>query len=210
MENVKNLLSHDHGNTFRVIQRTLVDELGYHIVYKVIDGQAWVPQHRERIIIVGFREKNDFSFDQMVVPEQKRVLKDILHPEDGSEPIEEPYTFGQFGNVNEKCTLSDALWEYLQAYADKHRSLGHGFGYGLADRDSVSRTLSARYYKDGSEILVPRKSGNPRKLTPRECARLMGFPDEYKIVCSDLQAYKQFGNTCRRPADHTVSLDEAC
>lgn len=195
LENVKNLLSHDHGNTFEIIRRTLEEELGYHIVYRVIDGQSWVPQHRERILIVGFKEPNDFSFDQIHIPENKPVLKDILHPEDGSEKPEEPYTLGEKGIINDKYTLSDKLWEYLRNYAEKHRALGHGFGYGMADPGSISRTLSARYYKDGSEILIPRTSGNPRKLTPRECARLMGFPDSFKIVCSDVQAYRQFGNS---------------
>jgi len=195
LENVKNLLSHDKGKTFEIIKKTLVDELGYHISYKVIDGQAWVPQHRERIIIVGFKENNDFSFDLLEYPESKVVLDDILHPEDGSEKPEEPYTLGELAKVNPKYVLSDKLWGYLQAYAEKHRALGHGFGYGLVDRHGISRTLSARYYKDGSEVLVPCENGNPRKLTPRECARLMGFPDTYKIVCSDGQSYKQFGNS---------------
>ena len=99
------------------------------------------------------------------------------------------------GLVNSKYVLSDKLWDYLQRYAEKHRKLGNGFGYGMADVNGISRTLSARYYKDGSEILIPRSSGNPRRLTPRECARLMGFPDDYKIVCSDGQAYRQFGNS---------------
>ena len=195
LENVKNLLSHDKGKTFAIIKKTLEEELGYHICYKVIDGQSWVPQHRERIIIVGFKEKNDFSLDMIEVPTKKATLRKVLHPEDGSEQAEEPYTVGDCAKVNPKYTLSDKLWAYLQSYAEKHRSLGHGFGYGLVDKDGVSRTLSARYYKDGSEVLVPCEHGNPRKLTPRECARLMGFPDSYKIVCSDGQAYKQFGNS---------------
>lgn len=195
LENVKNLLSHDRGKTFDVIQRTLVDELGYHITYKVIDGQAWVPQHRERILIVGFKEENDFSFDLLEYPEKRLILKDILHPEDGTEKCEEPYTIDEYGTVNPKYILSDKLWSYLQNYAAKHRALGHGFGYGLADKNGISRTLSARYYKDGSEILLPCEGSNPRRLTPRECARLMGFPDTYKIVCSDNQSYKQFGNS---------------
>ena len=195
LENVKNLLSHDKGNTFNIIYNTLTEELGYQVQYKVIDGQAWVPQHRERIVIVGFRDENDFSFDDIKIPNQRRLLRDILHPEDGSEEIEEPYTIGELGEVHPKYILSDNLWNYLQTYAMKHKKLGHGFGYGLADPDGISRTLSARYYKDGSEILIPRENGNPRRLTPRECARLMGFPDEFKIVCSDVQAYRQFGNS---------------
>lgn len=205
LENVKNLLSHDGGRTFQVIYSILSDELGYNVFCKVIDGSSWVPQHRERIIIVGFRDKNDFSFDQMRIPDRRRILRDILHPEDGSEKMEEPYTQGLFAEVNPKYTLSDALWDYLQKYAEKHRNLGHGFGYGLADREGISRTLSARYYKDGSEILIPQDGRNPRKLTPRECARLMGFPDEFKLVCSDGQAYKQFGNSVVVPMIASVA-----
>ena len=195
LENVKNLLTHDKKKTFSIIYKTLTEELGYHVCYKVLDGQYWVPQHRERIIIVGFKEPNDFSFNDIEVPDYKPILKDILHPEDGTEATEEPYTTGETGLVNSKYVLSDKLWDYLQRYAEKHRKLGNGFGYGLADVNGISRTLSARYYKDGSEILIPRPFGNPRKLTPRECARLMGFPDDYKIVCSDGQAYRQFGNS---------------
>lgn len=195
LENVKNLMSHNGGNTFRVIKSTLEEDLGYHITYKVIDGQNWVPQHRERIIIVGFKEENDFSLENIKIPIRKKVLDDILHREDGSEKNEEPYTIGENGAVNPKYILTDNLWKYLQNYAAKHRALGHGFGYGLADRNGISRTLSARYHKDGSEILIPIQGSNPRRLTPRECARLMGFPDEYKIVCSDTQSYRQFGNS---------------
>ena len=195
LENVKNLVSHDKGKTFQIIMETLQDELGYYVYPKVIDGQAWVPQHRERIIIVGFKEKNDFSFDKIEYPDYKPILSSVLHPEDGSEVVEPPYTIGDMGLVSPKYTLSDHLWDYLQKYAAKHRALGHGFGYGLAERDGIARTLSARYYKDGAEILIPCKDSNPRRLTPRECARIMGFPDTYKIVCSDLQAYKQFGNS---------------
>ena len=195
LENVKNLVSHDHGNTFRVIQEVLTENLGYHIFWKIIDGQAWVPQHRERIIIVGFRDKTDFTWESLKIPEKHPSLKDILHPEDGSEKAEEPYTFGERAEVCAKYTLTDHLWQYLQNYAAKHKSLGHGFGFGLADRDGISRTLSARYYKDGSEVLIPQEGRNPRRLTPRECARLMGFPETYKIVCTDTRAYQQFGNS---------------
>ena len=205
LENVKNLISHDHGRTFEVIHKTLADDLGYSVSYKILDGQFWVPQHRERIIIVGFRKPNDFSFDQVVIPRKRKLLRDVLHPEDGSEPAEYPYTQGEMGEVNPKYVLTDNLWNYLQNYAEKHRALGHGFGFGLADKNSISRTLSARYYKDGSEILVPRESGNPRRLTPRECARLMGFSDSYKIVCSDVQAYKQFGNSVVVPMISAVA-----
>lgn len=206
LENVKNLLSHDKGNTFRVIKKVLEEDLGYHITYKVVDGAHFVPQHRERILIVGFREKTDFSFDDMSLPEYKPKMKDILHPQDGSEPPESHYTVGAKAKVDDRYTLTPKLWAYLQAYAEKHRAAGNGFGFGLVTDDSVSRTLSARYYKDGSEILVsqgPRK--RPRRLTPRECARLMGFPDDYIIPVSDTQAYKQFGNSVVMPVMREVA-----
>jgi DNA (cytosine-5)-methyltransferase 1 len=123
-------------------------------------------------------------------------LNSILHPEDGSEEAEPPYTTGVKAKVNPKYILTDKLWAYLQAYAEKHRKAGNGFGFGLVTPDMISRTLSARYYKDGSEILISRGKGkNPRRLTPRECARLMGYPDTYRIPVSDTQAYKQFGNS---------------
>jgi DNA (cytosine-5)-methyltransferase 1 len=196
LENVKNLISHNRGRTFRIVMETLEDELGYHVQWKIIDGQGFVPQHRERILIVGFRDKNDFSWESFQYPEKPPVLKDILHPEDGSESAEEPYTVGETARVHSKYTLSDKLWKYLQDYADKHRAKGNGFGFGLFTGNDVARTLSARYYKDGSEILISRGKGyNPRRLTPRECARLMGFDDRFKIVVSDTQAYRQFGNS---------------
>lgn len=196
LENVKNLLSHDKGNTFKVIIKTLKEELGYDVHYRVIDGQRFVPQHRERIIIVGFREKTCFSWDDMKPQAEGPRLSSILHPEDGSQQEEEPYTMGEKGKVPDKYVLTDRLWAYLQAYAEKHRAAGNGFGFGLVTPDKVARTLSARYYKDGSEILVSRGVGkNPRRLTPRECARLMGFPDNFKIPVSDTQAYRQFGNS---------------
>jgi len=206
LENVKNLLSHDGGNTFRVIRETLRRELGYDVHHKVIDGSRFVPQHRERILIAGFREPVGFDFEQIQLPSAGPRLGSILHPEDGSEPIEEPYTTGPKGRVNSKYGLTDKLWGYLQAYAEKHRKAGNGFGFGLVDASSVARTLSARYYKDGSEILVSRGKGrNPRRLTPRECARLMGFPDSFKIPVSDTQAYKQFGNSVVVPVIEAVA-----
>jgi DNA (cytosine-5)-methyltransferase 1 len=133
-------------------------------------------------------------------------LRSVLHPEDGSEAAEEPYTLEPRGTVNRKYTLTKKLWEYLQAYAAKHRAAGNGFGFGLVDGDSIARTLSARYYKDGSEILVSQGAGqNPRRLTPRECARLMGFPDSFRIPVSDTQAYKQFGNSVAVPVVATMA-----
>ena len=199
LENVKNLVNHDRGYTFRVIRETLEDELGYHITFRVIDAKGFVPQHRERIFIVGFREETEFSLDNIDIPDPLSgpKLSTILHPEDGSEKADRHYTH-RGGTVSNKYTLSDDLWQYLQDYAEKHRKRGNGFGFGLYGPDDVARTLSARYYKDGSEILIRRKNGNPRRLTPRECARLMGFdkPGENKfhIPVSDTQAYRQFGN----------------
>ena len=181
LENVKNLCSHDRGRTFKVIQESLA-ELNYKIFYQVVDGQGYVPQHRERIVIVGFdmlryRDNIDFDFD-LHPPKKKPVLVDILE-----------------SKVDGKYTLSDKLWTYLKNYAAKHREAGNGFGYGIAPVDGITRTMSARYYKDGSEILIEQKGKNPRRLTPRECARLQGFPDTFKIPVSDTQAYKQFGNS---------------
>lgn len=198
LENVKNLKGHDKGRTFQTIMETLRDELGYHVHHRIIDAQHWVPQHRERIFIVGFREDVPFDFDQLVFPEQPPVLGDILHPENGDEEAEAPFTEGDKATVAEKYTLTEKLWDYLQAYADKHKAAGNGFGFGINGRDDVTRTLSARYYKDGSEILVHQQGKRPRRLTPRECARLMGFdmPGQplFEIPVSDTQAYKQFGN----------------
>lgn len=181
LENVKNLKSHDKGNTFKVIMESL-EELNYEVFYAILDGQNYVPQHRERIFIVGFDRqrygnKIDFSFDIRPV-DPKPVIKDILEE-----------------NPDNKYTLSDKLWIYLQDYAAKHKAAGNGFGYGIADPEGVARTLSARYYKDGSEILIAQRGKNPRRLTPRECARIQGFPDTFKIVVSDTQAYRQFGNS---------------
>lgn len=185
LENVKNLKSHDHGNTFKVIMESL-EELNYQVFTAILDGQNFVPQHRERILIVGFDRERfgkdiDFKFDITPV-EPKPVVADIL-----------------MDHVDPKYTLSDKLWSFLQNYAAKHKAKGNGFGYGIAPLDGVTRTLSARYYKDGSEILIEQKGKNPRRLTPRECARLMGFPDSFKIPVSDTQAYRQFGNSVVMP-----------
>lgn len=181
LENVKNLKSHDKGRTWAIIQQTLED-LDYQVFSEVLDGQGLVPQHRERIVIVGFDRKRygeDVNFEFKISrPSHKPCVRDILDDD-----------------VPEKYTLSDTLWSYLQSYAEKHRSKGNGFGYGMPDLDGVTRTLSARYYKDGSEILIPQEGKNPRKLTPHECARLQGYPEGYRIVVSDTQAYKQFGNS---------------
>jgi len=205
LENVKNLVSHDKGRTFDVIRRTLTNDLGYHITYRVIDGAHFVPQHRERILIVGFREPIAFDFDALPLPPKgQHTLKDILHRTDGSEP-ELPWDGGRFFDhkkkrVQNKYTLTDNLWLYLQNYAAKHKAKGNGFGFGLVKPGDVARTLSARYYKDGSEILVYQGTRkNPRRLTPRECARLMGYPDTFRIPVSDTQAYKIFSQAAVVP-----------
>jgi len=181
LENVKNLLSHDSGKTWTVIESTLND-LNYQVFSKVVDASAYVPQHRERIIIICFDRKVFGDHVPFKFPDKPSdtapKLRDILETK-----------------PDPKYTLSDHLWSYLQKYAQKHKQKGNGFGFGLCDLDSITRTLSARYYKDGSEVLIPQGKGkNPRRLTPREAARLMGFPDELDIAVSDTQAYKQFGN----------------
>lgn len=193
LENVKNLVSHDKGKTFMIISETL-KELGYSVHFKVLDGKYFVPQHRERILIVGFdkkvfKGKEKFEFPQMP-KNPPMVVEDILEKD-----------------VDEKYTLSDKLWDYLQKYAQKHKAAGNGFGFGLVNFDGISRTLSARYYKDGSEILIPQEGKNPRRLTPRECARLQGYPESFKIPVSDTQAYKQFGNSVVMPLMQEVSKE---
>lgn len=212
LENVKNLVNHDRGRTFEVIQRTLTEELGYQVHWKVINAKSFVPQHRERIFIVGFRDPNDFTFADLAIPSPLNGprLGSILHPEDGTEEPEAPYTRGNIASVSGKYTLTDHLWRYLRDYAEKHKAAGNGFGFGLVGPDDVTRTLSARYYKDGSEILVQQDEGrNPRRLTPRECARLMGFDEpggkEFVIPVSDTQAYRQFGNSVAVPVVRAVA-----
>ena len=186
LENVKHLVRHDGGRTFEIILKVLRDELHYDVHCKILDGRHFVPQHRERILIVGFRRPVDFSWPEM--PKSRRTLRSVLEKE-----------------VLPKYTLSDHLWKYLQKYAAKHKARGNGFGFGLFGPDDVARTLSARYYKDGSEILIKQPGRNPRRLTPRECARLMGFPDEFQIPVSDTRAYKQFGNSIVVPLIETVA-----
>jgi DNA (cytosine-5)-methyltransferase 1 len=203
LENVKNLLSHDKGNTFKVIINTLREELGYEIHYKVIDGQHFVPQHRERILIVGFRGNTNFTWEDLQLPEKGLIkMSSILHPQNGSEEAEEPYTVGIKAIINPKYTLTPNLWAYLQAYAEKHRKAK----VKTINNNSIASALSARYYKDGSEILVSQeKKERPRRLTPRECARLMGFPEDFKIPVSDTQAYRQFGNSAVMPVIREVA-----
>lgn len=212
LENVKNLVNHDKGRTFRVIMGRL-KELGYHVpTPRIINAKGYVPQHRERILIAGFREECGFTFDDLDVPSPLNGprLGTILHPEDGSEPGPDRHYTDADGRVSPKYVLTDHLWRYLQDYAAKHRAAGNGFGFGLVGPGDVARTLSARYYKDGSEILIDRGRGqNPRRLTPRECARLMGFdrPGEsgFRIPVSDTQAYRQFGNSVAVPVIEAVA-----
>lgn len=187
LENVKHLVRHDKGQTFRIIWETLTKHLKYYVRQQIIDAQSVVPQHRERIFLVGFREPRNFEFPQF--PSEGPKLSTILEEK-----------------VPEKYTLSDHLWRYLQNYAEKHRAAGNGFGFGLFTGRDVARTLSARYYKDGSEILISQGSQkNPRRLTPRECSRLMGFPPDFEIPVSDTQAYKQFGNSVVVPVIERIA-----
>lgn len=189
LENVKGLLSHDRGETYRTIKDTIESDLKYKLFPFLIDAKKRVPQHRERIYLVGFRSDVDTSsFRPPNFRGRPRSLRKLLEK-----------------NVEGKYTLTDHLWSYLQAYAEKHRMKGNGFGYSVVDINGTTRTLSARYYKDGSEILIPQDGKNPRRLTPRECARLMGFPDSFKIPVSDTQAYRQFGNSVVVPVVNEIA-----
>jgi len=193
LENVKNLERHDGGRTFSTIMHVLKEELGYEVHHRVINSAPWVPQKRERIFIVGFRQKSLFSFDTLSIPDSTPVLGDILEEE-----------------VSSKYTLSPKLWKYLKDYRAKHEKAGNGFGYSLCGPGDVARTLSARYYKDGSEILIRQSRRRPRRLTPRECSRLMGFDtfqgSEFVInAVSDTQAYRQFGNAVVVPVVRAVA-----
>lgn len=217
LENVKHLKGHDGGNTYRVIEGSFT-ELGYAIRSCVIDSKPWVPQHRERIFMFGMREDIDApgfhgaTLKQGVLKSAPLLgpnLAEILHPEDGSEAAEFPFTVGKFARVHERYTLTPKVWAYLQHHAKFHRDRGNGFGYGLFGPDHVARTLSARYHKDGSEILIDRGHGSlPRRLTPRECSRLMGFDRPgapFAIPVSDSQAYRQFGNSVVVPLVEAIA-----
>lgn len=197
LENVKNLLSHDGGKTFEVIASTLRDELGYELHYKVIDASPFVPQHRKRIYMIGFREPSTFSWDDVHLPAEGPKLSTILHRLDGTEPLIEHDgdRFFHDGRVCPNFTVTQKTMDYLNAHAERHKASGNGFGFGLFGPEDVARTLMTRYYKDGSEILIRQDGMLPRRLTPRECARLMGFPDDFPIYVSNTQAYKQFGNS---------------
>ncbi len=194
LENVKNLERHDGGKTFATIVHVLENELGYKVFHRVISSTPWVPQKRERIFIVGFKDHSiEFDFDQLAVPEgDGPTLGSILEKK-----------------VDPKYTLTEHMWTYLQGYKEKHRSAGNGFGFSLFGPNDVARTLSARYYKDGSEILIEQKGNRPRRLTPRECARLMGFEkpgkSDWQIPVSDTQAYRQMGNAVVVPVVRAVA-----
>lgn len=193
LENVKNLVRHRKGETFNVILDVL-GQLGYDVQHRIISSQAFVPQKRERVFIVGLRGSHSFRFDAVRLPPPTKwpVLGDILEDE-----------------VDDKYTLTDHLWSYLQAYRRKHAAKGNGFGYKLFGPNDVAGTMSARYYKDGAEILVRQEGKNPRRLTPRECSRLMGFDglssSRFKIPVSDVQAYKQFGNAVVVPVVSAIA-----
>lgn len=181
LENVKNLASHDKGNTLKTIVKTLED-LGYHVHHQVLNAKNFgLPQNRARIYIVAFKDKIDFQFPKET--NAKTRLGEILEY-----------------NVDDKYTISDKLWAGHQRRKKEHKEKGNGFGYSLFDNESVyTSTISARYYKDGSEILIQQKGRNPRKITPREAARLQGYPESFVIPVSDTQAYKQFGNSVAVP-----------
>ena len=186
LENVKNLKGHDKGNTFRVIMKKLREDLGYDVHYKIVDASSVVPQHRERIFIVGFKKPMDFEFPKLIGKRPK--LADVLEK-----------------RVGKKYTLTDGTWAALQRHKEAHQKKNQGFGYTLADKNKIANTLSARYYKDGAEILIPQGKRNPRRLTPRECARIMGFSEKFKIVVSDTQAYRQFGNAVVVPVVEQIA-----
>ena len=207
LENVKNLKSHDGGKTFAVIMHTLQEKLGYNVYSIIIDANGFVPQHRERIFIAGFKDNVSFSWEGLNHPKKGSVImRSILHPEDGSEREESPYTVGKKAEVNSAFSLTNRLWKYLQEYKRKHEEKGNGFGFGLITENDTARTLSARYHKDGSEILIYQGADkNPRRLTPRECARLMGYSDKFKIPVSNTQAYRQFGNSVVVPVVQEIA-----
>ena len=209
LENVRNLISHDGGNTFRVIRHGWKRNWATSFTLRVIDASAVVPQGRRRIFIVGF-DKDEyvdgtrFNFDGLDLGAAFPRLSSVLHR--AGVARSKSLTQTLFGAAAAKYTLSDGLWTYLQNYKTKHNAAGNGFGFGLVGPDDVARTLSARYYKDGSEILVDQGGSlNPRRLTPRECARIMGFPDIFRIPVSDSRAYEQFGNSVVVPVVEAVA-----
>jgi DNA (cytosine-5)-methyltransferase 1 len=195
LENVKGLKGHDKGRTFKVISRKL-SELGYFFKTEVLRARDFgLPQNRERIFIVGFKDfEKNFNFK---FPEPKNIktrLGDILE-----------------NNPDEKYTISDKLWAGHQRRKKMHKSKGNGFGYGIFNEESeYTNTISARYYKDGSEVLIEQKDKNPRKLTPFEASQLQGFPKDFVSKArenglSDVQLYKQFGNSVPIPVIREIA-----
>lgn len=210
LENVKNLIGHDKGRTLETILKVLREDLRYEVSFRIVNAKSFVPQHRERIMIVGFRDGHVFPWEDVIIPpvEKGPRLASILHKEDRIRRCEERYMEirRRRDRVKASYTLSDNLWSFLRRYAKKHRDKGNGFGCSVVTPYDTTRTLSARYWKDGSEILIDQGPGrNPRRLTPRECARLMGFSDDFRIPVSDTRAYKQFGNSVVVPAVEAVA-----
>ena len=206
LENVPHLVNHDQGRTFATVEYMLREELGYHISHRVINARPWVPQHRRRIFIAGHQQPDQPRLQDLELPPEHQgpVLSEILHPQDGSEAPEPPYTHGQMAYTDQKYTLGPGTWRTLQDHRAKHRSAGNGFGYTIAELDQPARTLTARYGKDGQEILIRQKGKNPRRLTPRECSRLMGMGN-LVIPVSDSQIYRQLGNSVVPPLVEAIA-----
>lgn len=179
LENVKNLLNHDKGNTFKIIKDILENQLNYNIQYRVINSKYFVPQARERIFIVGFKNKNGFDFNKLELPNNNYILKDILDK-----------------RPNDKYTLTDKFWEIAQKHKEKHKKLGHGFGYRFLNINKPCLTLLSTYYAPAS-LFIEQENKNPRRLTPLECSKIMGFNfnnNLFKLPSNDILAYKQLGN----------------
>ena len=207
LENVPHLVNHDQGRTFGTVMYLLKEELGYQVSHRIIDARPWVPQRRRRIFIAGHKEKDKPGLHQLDLPDENEgpALFEIIHPEDGTETVEEPYTAGALAEVHKRYTLGPGTWETLRRHRAKHQSAGNGFGYTIARPQDAARTLTARYGKDGQEILLDRPgAAAPRKLTPRECARFMGMP-KLVIPVSDTQAYRQLGRSVVPPLVETIA-----
>jgi DNA (cytosine-5)-methyltransferase 1 len=204
LEDSKNLLRDDGGSTFRTFREVFEDQLGYRVHAQVVDALPFVPQRRECLLVAGFREPTLFSWDDLQRPRKGPDLTTVLHPQDGSEMPEAPYTAGPMAKVDARYTLSEDLWHYLQRQARGQRAAGRAPE--RLQATDIARALTPRYYKDGSDILVSQRAHErPRRLTPRECARLMGFPDSFAIPVSDTQAYRQFGRSAVVPVMREVA-----
>ena len=194
LENVKNLLNHNKGQTYATIENTL-KSLGYEVNLLVYHAKDFgLPQNRERIYIVGFNKDKIHNYEDFKAPKPPCTATKV------GDILEE--------KVSEKYTISDKLWEGHQRRKRDNKVAGKGFGYSLFNKFSqYTNTISARYYKDGSEILIEQEGKNPRKLTPREAARLQGFPDNFIIPVSDTQAYKEFGNSVAVPVINAIAKE---